>query len=77
MTIWEPKPCYNQNCVITSSVIKGQKCIFVFEISKFPFAKLVTALTELLVQDSPFITLCLGSTELDHVISELCYKEII
>ena len=26
---------------------------------------------------SPFITLCLGSIELDHVISELCYKGII
>ena len=26
---------------------------------------------------SPFITLCLGSIELDRVISELCYKGII
>ena len=29
------------------------------------------------VQGSPFITLCLGSTELDRVISESCYKGII
>ena len=29
------------------------------------------------VQGSPFITLCLGSIELDHVISEPCYKGII
>ena len=29
------------------------------------------------VEDSPFITLCLGSIELDHVISEPCYKRII
>ena len=28
------------------------------------------------VQGSPFIKLCLGSTELDRVISEPCYKEI-
>ena len=29
------------------------------------------------VQGSPFITLCLGSIELDGVISEPCYKGII
>ena len=29
------------------------------------------------VQGSPFITPCLGSIELDRVISELCYKGII
>ena len=29
------------------------------------------------VQGSPFITLCLGSIELDSVISEPCYKGII
>ena len=29
------------------------------------------------VQGSPFIMLCLGSIELDRVISELCYKGII
>ena len=29
------------------------------------------------IQGSPFITLCLGSIELDRVISELCYKGII
>ena len=31
----------------------------------------------LLLQDSPFVTLCLGSIELDRVISELYYKGII
>ena len=31
----------------------------------------------LYVQGSPFITLCLGPIELDHVISEPCYKGII
>ena len=29
------------------------------------------------VQGSPFIMLCLGSIELDRVISEPCYKGII
>ena len=29
------------------------------------------------IQGSPFITLCLGSIELDRVISEPCYKGII
>ena len=29
------------------------------------------------VQGSPFITLCLGSIELNRVISEPCYKGII
>ena len=29
------------------------------------------------VQSSPFIMLCLGSIELDRVISEPCYKGII
>ena len=29
------------------------------------------------IQGSPFLTLCLGSIELDRVISELCYKGII
>ena len=29
------------------------------------------------VKGSPFITLCLGSIELDRVISEPCYKGII
>ena len=29
------------------------------------------------IQGSPFITLCLGSIELDRVISEPCYKGIL
>ena len=29
------------------------------------------------IQGSPFITLCLGSIELDRVISEPCYNRII
>ena len=31
----------------------------------------------IMVQGSPFIMLCLGSIELDRVISEPCYKGII
>ena len=29
------------------------------------------------IQYSPFITLCLGSIEMEHVISEPCYKGTI
>ena len=29
------------------------------------------------IQCSPFITLCLGSIGMDHVVSEFCYKETI
>ena len=34
-------------------------------------------MTWLIEHGSPFITVCLGPTELDRVINELCYKGII
>ena len=42
---------------------------------KSDFIKKIHDLTH--VQDSPFITLCLGSIQLDRVISERCYNGII
>ena len=45
--------------------------------SNFIFGVRIWEILVLQLQSSPFITLCLGSIELDHVISEPCYKGII
>ena len=43
----------------------------------FWYGTIQLAFTVIMMQDSPFITLCLGSIEMDRVISEPCYKGMI
>ena len=69
--------------VIDVSSVREVHVCDMSRLTQFPFymymyINLSPALRESIkIQRSPFITLCLGSIELDRVISEPCYKGII